>query len=127
MMKQVLSGPIGMKTLDPMDKHYRGYYDNGNDSEDYSVAHGFNYHQGPEWVWVYGTFLKCFWNEFKHQEKSRFEIQKCIYAHKLLIKTNKFAGLPELTNQEGAFCYGSCPTQTWSSAVFLELLQDMKK
>lgn len=126
-----------MKTLDPKDWAYRGIYDNNNQSHDPSVAHGFNYHQGPEWVWVMGYFLRAYLYFFTKAaghdvDKAEFhvkEIRKILKAHKHFIMDtdkNPYAGLPELTNQEGKFCQASCQTQAWSASVMVELLLEFQ-
>jgi hypothetical protein len=48
---------LGVKTLDSKDPEYNGYYNNDDNSTNKSVAHGFNYHNGPEWLWLLGYFL----------------------------------------------------------------------
>jgi glycogen debranching enzyme len=110
-----------MKTLDPSDYNYRPNY-NSSDSNDYHTAKGFNYHQGPvqkkkkkfllskEWVWPFGWFLraKMIFAEDKHHALIlKNQIQKHIKYHREHIASSPWAGLPELTNGNGEFCFFS--------------------
>ena len=124
--ENILLGPLGMKTLDPSDWAYDGFYDNSNDSSDQKLAHGWNYHQGPEWVWPIGYFLRARLhfatlldkNELQHIVESTHAI---ISRHLIEASTNHWRGLPELTNKNGAYCSDSCRTQAWSASAILEV------
>ncbi|BGP12177.1 hypothetical protein JCM10213_004743 [Rhodosporidiobolus nylandii] len=129
-----LVGPLGVKTLDPADPDYRGIYDNSNDSDDWHVAKGRNYHQGPEWVWPIGYFLRAhliFDSQVgagKADLASTFHhIYSILSRHRSHIAHDPWAGLPELTNENGGYCHDSCRTQAWSGSTILDALDDMKK
>lgn len=128
-VERLLRGPLGLKTLDPADWAYRPDYDNANNSDDPSVAHGFNYHQGPEWLWPLGFYLRARL-AFAHQSGQHARTVASVYAAlgPLLaeLRASPWRGLPELSNAGGAPCAHSCRTQAWSSAVVLELLQDLE-
>ncbi|KAI8053830.1 amylo-alpha-1,6-glucosidase-domain-containing protein [Syncephalis plumigaleata] len=123
-----LLGPIGMRTLDPADWAYRGNYNNADDSEDRNIAHGFNYHQGPEWVWCTGYFLRAlalFDTGASMSSKVGTVINQALRNFSDAVKTNAFAGLPELTNANGSHCADSCATQAWSAGTILSLLDQL--
>jgi len=128
LIEKVLLGPLGLKTLDPSDWNYRPYYDQ-TDSDDFKTSKGFNYHQGPEWVWCFGVFLraKIMFDFPQNTESIKIinAVQQLIQHHRQHIKEDKWQGLPELTNENGKFCYFGCPTQAWSSATILDSLYDM--
>ncbi|KAL1956161.1 hypothetical protein VTO42DRAFT_7596 [Malbranchea cinnamomea] len=145
----ILRGPhsIGLATLDPADPHYRPYYDNAEDSTDFETAKGRNYHQGPEWVWPLGYFLRALLRfgaasyttqrsgeraeacerdsgayagraDMFHQISRR--MRRCVRS----LRESPWKGLTELTNRDGEFCADSSPTQAWSAACLLDLYYD---
>ncbi|XP_068096067.1 glycogen debranching enzyme isoform X1 [Hyperolius riggenbachi] len=125
-----LMGPLGMKTLDPDDMVYCGVYDNALDNDDYNLAKGFNYHQGPEWLWPIGYFLraKLYFAKLIDREthlKTIVLVKNVLSRHYTHLERSSWKGLPELTNENGQYCSFSCETQAWSLSVILEVLHDL--
>ena len=109
-----LRGPTGMATLDPSDLKYRPYYNNSEDSTDFQTSKGRNYHQGPEWLWPTGFFLRALLKfdlmrrETKEERTEAFQqITRRLHGCKKAIEESPWAGLTELTNRNGEFCRDS--------------------
>lgn len=127
--RKYLLGPLGMKTLDPEDWGYRGNYDNSIDCDDPKISHGANYHQGPEWLWPIGFYLRARLHFSKLNnclDETVAETWSILTKHLHKIETSHWRGLPELTNENGAFCRDSCHTQAWSMSCVLETLHDLE-
>lgn len=135
---KVIRGPVGMRTLDPSDYNYRPFYRNSEDSTDFLTAKGRNYHQGPEWVWCYGYFLRAFnyfhfitnplaYNAARNTPSSYLyqQLYKRLDGQRKWISDSEWAGLTELTNKDGEFCADSSPTQAWSTGCLLDFFYDL--
>jgi len=129
--------PLGVRTLDPTDMNYNGDYTQG-DSNDHKTAGGFNYHNGPEWVWPLGYFLRAKLHFPSPHPSSGPRgrggaanpaqvVHKFLRHHRTYIATSHYRGLPELTNTNGAHCAGSCEVQAWSSACILDALYHLNE
>ncbi|GAP83394.2 putative glycogen debranching enzyme [Rosellinia necatrix] len=128
---KILRGPTGMATLDPGDLNYRPYYINSEDSADFATSKGRNYHQGPEWLWPTGFFLRAllkFDLARRTTEEGRVEafqqVTRRLSGCKGMIKSSPWAGLTELTQKAGQHCDDSSPTQAWSAGCLIDLYMD---
>jgi glycogen debranching enzyme len=121
LVEERLMGRIGMKTLDPSDSRYRPYYHNSSDTDDFLTSGGFNYHNGPEWIWPVGFF-------FRASMRFRRGITGPMKQMLANIKKEQIGswacGLPELTQKDGESCGDSCLNQAWSVSAVLDLLFD---
>lgn len=54
-------------------------------------------------------------------------IYEILSRHRAHIAQDPWAGLPELTNENGAYCHDSCRTQAWSTGCLLDVLDDMAR
>lgn len=54
-------------------------------------------------------------------------IYEILSRHRAHISHDPWAGLPELTNENGGYCHDSCRTQAWSGSTLLDALDDMAK
>jgi glycogen debranching enzyme len=134
MVDRILLGPQGMRTLDPSDYNYRPNYINSDDSTDFHTAKGRNYHQGPEWLWPTGYFLRAL---LKFDLQRRKTVQERVESYQQVtrrlagcikaIQDSPWAGLTELTNKDGSFCGDSCPTQSWSAGTLIDLFYDASR
>ncbi|KAF1815982.1 hypothetical protein P152DRAFT_479814 [Eremomyces bilateralis CBS 781.70] len=145
---QYLRGPLGMATLDPGDLNYRPYYVNSEDSDDFATSKGRNYHQGPEWVWPLGFFLRALlifglaevdqvaakenWSDERRREKHTEVFQQVhqrLKGCRAAIRDdgNWWKGLTELTQKGGELCPDSSPTQAWSAGCLLDLFQEARE
>ncbi|KAI5927566.1 glycogen debranching enzyme [Camillea tinctor] len=128
---KVLRGPYGMATLDPADLNYRPYYINSEDSDDFATSKGRNYHQGPEWLWPTGFFLRAllkFDLQRRATKEGRVEafqqVTRRLSGCKEWIQRSPWAGLTELTQKNGEECHDSSPTQAWSAGCLIDLYMD---
>lgn len=111
MADTILRGPTGMATLDPSDLNYHPYYNNSEDSTSFATSKGRNYHQGPEWLWPTGFFLRALLkfdlmrkNTPEEKTEAFQQITRRLHGCKQAIQDSPWAGLTELTNKNGEFC-----------------------
>lgn len=115
-----LLSKTGLRTLDPDDQNYRPNY-HSSDQGDFLTADGFNYHNGPPWIWPVGYFCRAMINFCRDKMDVVMEV---VANLRLDLKENPASGIEELTYENGDICNDGCKTQAWSIATILDFLYD---
>ena len=123
----VIRGPTGMATLDPSDLNYHPYYNNSEHSDNFATSKGRNYHQGPEWLWPTGFFLRAMLKFDLMRRKTTVDrlesfqqVTRRLAGCKQAIKDSPWKGLTELTNKDGQYCRDSVsivPIRVWQGTI----------
>lgn len=123
LMPYMGKGQIGIRTLNEEDKEYRPFYDNSNDSNDVSIAHGYSYHNGPEWVWPVGYYLRSL---LIFNVKSPEYVMKSLSSYRKHIESSFWMSIPELTDSKGEENRFSSMAQAWSVSTLIEVLDHLR-
>ncbi|CAF3524151.1 unnamed protein product [Rotaria sp. Silwood1] len=114
-----------------IDYNYVGDYVCDDDLYDCEHAYGFNYHNGPEWLWLIGYYIraKLYWlkqqNDSFIVEQTIKHVREILSLEMDLLYSNDWKRLPELTNKNGQTCSYSCSIYFCSCATILEALYDL--
>ncbi|HEX2732834.1 MAG TPA: amylo-alpha-1,6-glucosidase [Polyangiaceae bacterium] len=106
----------GLRTLDPADTHYAGYYEGG--MEERRAA----YHQGAVWGYLLGAWaraaVRCAPTDFDLQMEVRDRVQRAMENGRVIGQVAQVASGDD--PQEA----GGCPAQAWSVAELLRTLEE---
>jgi len=115
---------MGVRTLATFDWAFRGNYIN-SDSSSCETADGWNYHQGPEWLWLWGVHWRAHLRAHPAGPSQKLhELWSQATPHVQHLNSDAWGGLPELCNADNALCPDSCEVQAWSAATLLDALWD---
>lgn len=117
---------LGVSTLSENHSIYSSYYDNGDMSNCPNTSHGYSYHNGPEWVWLYGFYILAK-IEFNEEHPTKSMMLALLQPHAKHIYSDEWCSLPEITNKDGERNQFSCNAQAWSISSILMALNAIQK
>ena len=56
-----------------------------------------------------------------------YHLHQVLLSPRHHIQNDPWAGMPELTNENGQYCSDSCNTQAWSAGTLLDFLETVHK
>ena len=111
----------GLRTLEPEDPQYRGYY--GGSRQERDLA----YHQGTVWVYPLGAFYRAFLKTRKHSPEARAWVKDQLDALVPMLREGCVGQLPEIYDGDFPAESKGCYAQAWSVGELLRVYEELEK
>ncbi|MBN1381906.1 MAG: glycogen debranching enzyme family protein [Deltaproteobacteria bacterium] len=115
-VREHLLTPVGLRTLSPSDKRYRGLY--GGDSTQRDSA----YHQGTVWPWLFGHFGEAYLRVSRDKEAAKSFLLDLIRSFlREHLQDGGIGSISEIFDGDPPHRPNGCIAQAWSVAEVIRL------
>ena len=111
----------GLRTLEPEDPQYRGYY--GGSRQERDLA----YHQGTVWVYPLGAFYRAFLKTRNHAPQAKAWVKDQLDALVPMLREGCVGQLPEIYDGDFPAESKGCYAQAWSVGEMLRVYEELEK
>jgi len=112
-VRRELLTPMGLRTLSPSDRRYRGSYGVSRESRDRS------YHQGTVWPWLLGPFIEAYLKVNDFSDEARAAGAEWLAPIAEHVRTAGVGYVSEIFDGDPPHAPGGCIAQAWSVAEVL--------
>ncbi|WP_141733774.1 amylo-alpha-1,6-glucosidase [Oligoflexus tunisiensis] len=113
--------PYGLRTLSPEDPAFVPFYHGGPKERDAA------YHQGTVWPWLISPYMKAVLKIYEDPQKARNFLRRnfsALWQEHLMQRG--IMGVSEIFDGLHPYKPDGCPTQAWSMAALIEILNELK-
>lgn len=105
--------PVGLRSLSPFDKNYRGHYVGGPYERDSA------YHQGTVWPWLFGAYVSAYVKLYGREPKVLAFVQQLYLPFQKRMMEAGVGTISEIYDGDPPHIARGCISQAWSVAEIL--------
>lgn len=120
-VREKLLVPLGLRTLSPDDKDYRGRYGGSWESRDRS------YHQGTAWAWLMGPFIEAYLKVENNSPEAIRQAEQWLGAFEGHLREAGLGTISEIFDGDAPHTPRGCIAQAWSVGEVLRAMLLVEK
>jgi len=113
--------PLGLRTLAPSDRRYRGKYGGSWESRDRA------YHQGTAWAWLMGPFVQAYLKVHEFSDEARRQANQWLQGFDEHLRVAGLGTISEISDGDAPHMPRGCIAQAWSVAEVLRAKMMIQK